>query len=129
MIDAMTGMKAYPISGPSSVATGHTDDGHHPSDLGNYLLAMTLYMTAFGRLPETASAMPTARYGRPYTGLGTAAAITAIRNVVWENVMTFYRSGHRNRLPMGECRRQLPQHCGTVEATSCNQAIDRIFVD
>jgi hypothetical protein len=122
-------IEAGRVPDTTSATALFVDDGHHPSDLGNYLLAMTVYMAAFGRLPETVAAMPTARYGRPYAGLGTAATVTAIRNVAWENLTTFYRSGQGNHLPMSECRRQLPERCGTVEAGSCNEAINRIFVD
>jgi hypothetical protein len=122
---AAEAVMAGQIPGVSSPAGLLLADGHHASDLGNYLLAITVYASIYGRTPEVAAVAPTTRFGRAY-GL-PGGAVAALRDLAWSTLGEFYRSGHNNRRSMAECRQRLAQMC---DGTSiCPQDVNRIFAD
>jgi hypothetical protein len=129
MARAAEAIQAGQIPGLSAASAILHTDGHHASDLGNYMLAITVYAAIYGKMPETSMVTPTGRFGRAYTGLPGAATITALRNLVWETLTTFYRTGHHNQRPMNECRQELAQRCGAIGTFVCNDRIKSVFAD
>jgi hypothetical protein len=103
-------------------------DGHHASHLGNYVLAMSVYSTLYGRKPELPP-KPTTRDGRPYDGLPPAATLAALRDLVWTIAQDTERAGQKNRRAMAECRHDLPVRCGTMGRFVCRDRVNQVFAD
>jgi hypothetical protein len=116
------------VPGVGSASALLSSDGHHASDLGNFLLAITTHAIIYGRMPESSAVVPAGRFGRAYTGLPGAASMTSLRNLVWEMVTGFYRSGHNNRRTMADCRQRLIATCASGSFV-CTQDVNRTFAD
>jgi hypothetical protein len=122
-------IQAGGVPGVKAASELFMPDGHHASPLGNYLLAMAVYCTIYERKPEIGNVRPTTRAGAPYAGLPGPATLTALRDLVWQTVQAFQQDGQHNRRPMSECRKRLPEHCGTVGKFICSKDIGRLFAD
>jgi hypothetical protein len=117
------------VPGMRSASALFMPDGHHVSPTGNYLLAMGVYAALYGRKPEIANVSPASRQGVGYTGLPGAETLAALRDLVWDAVQTFERTGHNNRRSMSECRQRLVQRCGAVPKFVCENDIKKNFAD
>jgi hypothetical protein len=104
-------------------------DGHHASNLGNYVLAMTVYAALYGHKPELTAVKPTGRFGKAYDDLPPAAALTALRDQVWDGLQAFERAGPGNRRSMAECRKQLPSRCEEKDRWACGDKLGKLFAD
>jgi hypothetical protein len=122
-------IQAGKVPGLKSAKVLFDADGQHASNLGNYVLAMTVYAALFAHKPDLGAVKPAGRFGKAYDDLPPAATLAALRDQVWDGLQAFERAGAGNRRSMAECRKQLPSRCEAKDKHACNQGIDRLFVD
>lgn len=122
-------IQAGKVPGLKSASALLDRDGHHASNLGNYLLAITVYAALYGHKPDIAAVKPTSKFGKAYDGLPPAATLAVLRDLIWDTLQAMEKAGPGNRRKLAECRQQLPSRCEPKAKYICNEKITSLFAD
>jgi hypothetical protein len=122
-------IQAGKVPGLKSASVLLDKDGHHASNLGNYLLAITVYSALYGHKPDIAAVKPTSKFGKAYDGLPPAATLAVLRDLVWDTLQAIEKAGPGNQRKLAECRQQLPSRCEAKSKYICNEKINTLFAD